>query len=134
MTTWAGFARDCAASLAGRTGLAVRATFMWFWGVQDEVSHHRRRYRLSEFGGRHEAGFEVERTLRKITFLPTVFLIRMMMRVAGLKLTAKRHKTFRFNGLCPHSGGESTLMRFVNLPVGVSGWCVARVADGKPGH
>ena len=113
----------------GRVLLFV-PTFMWLWGVQDEVSHHRRRYRLSELRRVvTEAGFEVERTTyANITFLPPVFLIRMLMRVAGLKIDSEaRINIPAFNGIFARiMGAESTLMRFVNIPVGVSGLCVAR--------
>src|SRR5688572_14418786 len=97
-------------------------TFMWLWGVQDDISHHRRRYRLPELRrALTEAGFEVERTTyANITFLPPVFLVRTLMRVAGLKIDSEaRINIPAFNGIFARiMGAESTLMRFVNLPVG----------------
>ena len=113
----------------GRVLLFV-PTFMWLWGVQDEVSHHRRRYRLSELRRVvAEAGFEVERTTyANITFLPPVFLVRTIMRLTGMKIdTEARINISPLNPFFARVlGAESTLLRFMNFPVGVSGLCVAR--------
>jgi SAM-dependent methyltransferase len=116
-----------------RTGghaLIFVPTFMWLWGVQDVVSNHRRRYRLPELRGAMEAaGFEVERaTYANITFLPPVFLIRMLMRVTGMKTdTEARINIPVFNPLFARIlGSEARFLRFMNFPLGVSGLCVAR--------
>jgi SAM-dependent methyltransferase len=105
-------------------------TFMWLWGVQDDVSHHRRRYTLPELRrAMTEAGFEVERTTyANITFLPPVFLVRHFMRITGLKVdTEARINIPAFNRIfATILGAESTFLRFMNFPVGVSGICVAR--------
>jgi SAM-dependent methyltransferase len=105
-------------------------TFMWLWGVQDDVSHHRRRYTLPELRrALAEAGFEVERaTYANITFLLPVFLVRLFMRLTGLKVDTEASINIpAFNGLFARIlGAEATFLRFVNFPVGVSGLCVAR--------
>ena len=105
-------------------------TFMWLWGVQDEVSHHRRRYRLSELRRIvTEAGFEVERTTyANITFLPPVFLVRLIMRLTGMKVdTEARINITPLNFLFARMfGAERMWLRFINFPVGVSGLCIAR--------
>ena len=53
----------------GRVLLFV-PTFMFLWGLQDEVSNHRRRYRLPQLTSVLEtAGFKIERsTYANITF------------------------------------------------------------------
>src|SRR6266581_7482038 len=53
----------------GRAVLFVPA-FMFLWGVQDDISHHRRRYDLRELKQKvNEAGLSVERaTYANITF------------------------------------------------------------------
>lgn len=105
-------------------------TFMWLWGVQDEVSHHRRRYTLPELRrAMTEAGFEVERsTYANITFLPPVFLIRVFMRLTGMKVDTEA--SINISPLNPLFarilGAESRFLRFMNFPVGVSGLSVAR--------
>lgn len=114
----------------GGRALIFVPTFMWLWGVQDEVSHHRRRYTLPELRrAMAEAGFEVERsTYANITFLPPVFLIRVVMRITGMKVDSEARINIPiFNPLFARIlGAEATFLRFMNFPVGVSGLCVAR--------
>lgn len=105
-------------------------TFMWLWGVQDEVSNHRRRYRLAELEQVvREAGFEVERaTYANITFLPPIFLVRKLMKLTGVRTdTENSINVPAFNRLFGAMlGAERYWLRYLNLPVGVSGLCVAR--------
>jgi SAM-dependent methyltransferase len=110
-------------------------TFMFLWGVQDDVSHHRRRYRLSELRRAVEkAGFEVERmTYANITFFLPILLIRKLMNLTGMRTdTENKINIPALNGLFARLfGAESTVLRYMNLPFGVSGLCVARVrSDG----
>ena len=113
----------------GRVLLFV-PTFMFLWGVQDEVSHHRRRYRLSELRRAvTQAGFEVERTTyANITFLAPIFLVRALMRLTGIKTSSENRINIpALNRIFASIlGAESMLLRFMNLPIGVSGLCVAR--------
>ena len=114
----------------GGHALIFVPTFMWLWGVQDDVSHHRRRYTLPELRrAMNEAGFEVERsTYANITFLPPVFLVRTIMRLTGAKVDHEgRINISPLNPLFAWIlGTEKTFLRFMNFPVGVSGLCVAR--------
>ena len=114
----------------GGHALIFVPTFMWLWGVQDVVSNHRRRYTLPELRrALEEAGFEVERaTYANIMFLAPVFLIRLLMRITGLKTdTEARINIPVFNPLFARIlAAEATFLRFMNFPVGVSGLCVAR--------
>lgn len=113
----------------GRALLFVPA-FMFLWGVQDDVSHHRRRYTLS--GLRHvlqDAGYEVERaTYANLSFFAPIFLGRMLMRATGLRPASENNiNVSAFNGLFGRVlGAESSLLRVMNFPFGVSGLCVAR--------
>lgn len=105
-------------------------TFMFLWGVQDEVSHHRRRYRLPELRRAvEEAGFAVERTsYANVTFFPIVFVVRMIMRVTGMKVDSEaRINIPALNGFFSRIfGAEASLLRFITFPIGVSGLLVAR--------
>ena len=105
-------------------------TFMWLWGMQDDISHHRRRYRLPELRrALTEAGFEVERTTyANITFLLPTFLGRLFMRLTGIKpVSENRINVAALNPLFTRIlGAEATFLRFMNFPIGVSGLCVAR--------
>ena len=106
-------------------------TFMFLWGLQDDVSHHRRRYRLSELRRvLEEAGFEIERTTyANITFFFPILLIRQLMRVTGIKAESENNiNVTAMNGVLGKLlGAESLILKYMNLPFGVSGLCVARV-------
>ena len=114
----------------GRVLLFV-PTFMFLWGLQDDVSHHRRRYRLSQLRRvLEEAGFEIERTTyANITFFLPILLIRQLMRVTGIKAESENNiNVSAFNGVLGKLfGAESLILKYMNLPFGVSGLCVARV-------
>jgi len=113
----------------GRVLLFV-PTFMFLWGLQDEVSNHRRRYRLPELSRvLEQAGFEIERTTyANITFFLPILLVRELMRLTGVK--AESENTINvpaLNGVLGRMlGAESSILRYVNIPFGVSGLCVAR--------
>ena len=114
----------------GRVLLFVPA-FMFLWGVQDDVSNHRRRYRLPELRRvLEEAGFEIERTTyANITFFLPILLVRKLMRLTGIKTESENNITVSsLNGpLGRLLGAESWFLKRMNLPFGVSGLCVARV-------
>lgn len=105
-------------------------TFMFLWGVQDEVSNHRRRYRLAELRRAvTAAGFQVERTAyANITFFLPVLLVRKLMRLTGIRAETETSINIPalnrvFGALL---GSERYWLRYLNFPFGVSGLCVAR--------
>ena len=112
----------------GRALLFVPA-FMFLWGVQDDISHHRRRYTLPELRGKVErAGLIVERaTYANITFFAPIMLGRMIMRVTGLRPASENNiNVGGLNGfLGSVLGTESWWLRRMNLPFGVSAICIA---------
>jgi SAM-dependent methyltransferase len=107
--------------------------FMFLWGVQDDISHHRRRYTLASLQRTvREAGFEVERgTYANITFFAPVLLGRQLMRLTGFRPASENNLTIgALNGLLGRIFGvESSILRHMNLPFGVSAICVARRAE-----
>ena len=113
----------------GRALLFVPA-FMFLWGVQDDVSNHRRRYTLD--GLRRvvrEAGFEVERaTYANISFFAPILAGRLLMRATGLRPASENNINIgALNGVLGRVlGAESSLLRHLNFPFGVSALCVAR--------
>ena len=113
----------------GRVLLFV-PTFMFLWGVQDDVSNHRRRYRLPELRRvLEQAGFEVERTTyANITFFLPILLVRKLMRATGIKAESENNITVSsLNGVLGRIlGAESWMLKRMNIPFGVSGLCVAR--------
>ena len=116
----------------GRVLLFV-PTFMFLWGLQDEVSNHRRRYRLPELRRVLEkAGFEIERTTyANITFFLPILMVRQLMRLTGIKAATENNINVpALNGILGRVlGAEGWFLRFMNLPFGVSGLCVARVKE-----
>lgn len=120
----------------GGHALVFVPTFMFLWGLQDDVSHHRRRYRLSELRRVFEqAGFEIERsTYANITFFMPILLIRKLMRLTGIKAETENNINVpAMNGvLGALLGSESAILRYTNLPFGVSGLCVAKKPEAKP--
>jgi SAM-dependent methyltransferase len=113
----------------GRALLFVPA-FMFLWGVQDDISNHRRRYTLKSLKRVvREAGFEVERaTYVNITFFAPILLGRLFMRAAGVRPESENNITIGFlNGaLGKLLGAERGPLRYLNFPFGVSIICVAR--------
>ena len=114
----------------GRVLLFV-PTFMFLWGLQDEVSNHRRRYRLPELRRvLEQAGFEIERTTyANITFFLPILMMRQLMRLTGIKTDSENNINVpALNGVLGRVfGAESWFLKRMNLPFGVSGLCVARV-------
>jgi len=113
----------------GRVLLFV-PTFTFLWGLQDDVSNHRRRYRLPELRRvLEQAGFEIERTTyANITFFLPILLMRKLMRLTGIKTDSENSINVpALNGVLGGMlGAESFVLRYMNIPFGVSGLCVAR--------
>ncbi len=107
--------------------------FMFLWGVQDDVSNHRRRYTLGQIKRVvAQAGFQVERaTYANITFFFPTLLGRLIMRVTGIRPASEANINIEsLNGvLGTILGAESGWLRHLDLPFGVSIVCVARKAS-----
>jgi len=120
----------------GRLLLFVPA-FMFLWGLQDEVSNHRRRYRLPELRRAVvAAGFEIERTTyANITFFVPTLVVRQVMRLTGLSTDSEVSINIpALNRIFAWIfGSEKNLLKTFNFPFGVSGICVAR-RDGAGRH
>jgi hypothetical protein len=106
---------------------------MFLWGVQDDISHHRRRYRIPELRRVvKEAGFEVERaTYANITFFAPILLGRALMKVTGLRPASENNiNVSALNGVFGRVlGSESAFLKRLNFPFGVSALCVARKVE-----
>jgi SAM-dependent methyltransferase len=113
----------------GRALLFVPA-FMFLWGVQDDISNHRRRYTLPELKRTvRESGFEIERaSYVNLSFFAPILLGRLFMRATGLRPESENNITIGFlNGVLGRLfGAESVLLRHLSFPFGVSIICVAR--------
>ena len=113
----------------GRAVLFVPA-FMFLWGVQDDISHHRRRYTLPELKQKlTAAGLTTERaSYANITFFVPILIGRVLMRLTGWRPASENNITIgALNGLLGRIlGAESWWLRRMNFPFGVSIICVAR--------
>jgi SAM-dependent methyltransferase len=116
----------------GRALLFVPA-FMFLWGVQDDISHHRRRYTLAELKEKlSAAGLTVERvSYANITFFAPILFGRVLMRLTGLRPASENNINIgALNGLLGGIlGAESWWLRKMSFPFGVSAICVARRPD-----
>ena len=114
----------------GGYALLFVPAFMFLWGVQDDVSNHRRRYTLKSLvEAVKAAGFKVERaTYANLTFFAPILLVRAFMRAARLRPPSEfKINVPAFNGILGHVfGAERFLLRRANFPFGVSALCVAR--------
>ena len=117
----------------GGYALLFVPAFMFLWGVQDDISHHRRRYtRAGLEQVVRSAGFEIERSsYANITFFAPILLGRLLMRVSGFRPASENNLTIgALNGIFGRIlGAESFILRHVNLPFGVSAICTARRID-----
>jgi len=113
----------------GRALLFVPA-FMFLWGVQDDISHHRRRYTLRELKQKvTEAGLSIERaTYANISFFLPILIGRLLMRLTRIRPASENNITIgALNGLLGRIlGAEGWWLQRMNFPFGVSIVCVAR--------
>ena len=113
----------------GRLLLFVPA-FMFLWGVQDDISHHRRRYTIDQLKRvMGEAGFEVERaSYVNLSFFTPILIGRLLMRAFRIRPESENNITIgSLNGILGKLlGAESLALKHLNFPFGVSIICVAR--------
>ena len=114
----------------GGYSLIFVPAFMWLWGVQDDISHHRIRYTRKQIVERLEkAGFTVERaTYANFTFFVPVLGGRVFMRATGIKPASENN--INISALNGAFGKVFSAERFwlknLNFPFGVSIVIVAR--------
>lgn len=108
--------------------------YRFLWGRQDEISRHRRRYVTSDVRQRvAEAGFFIRRLTYFNTLLfPIIASIRLFRRWRGPRPEQPLRSDFSMTQpglvndlLAAIFGGESLLLRYLDLPFGVSILCIA---------
>jgi SAM-dependent methyltransferase len=110
--------------------------FPFLWGIQDVISHHRRRYTQRELGARVEAAGLRIRTLTHFNalLLPAVAAVRLARRLRGAQPgPPKSDFTLTRPGLLNDMltrifAAEGLLVAHWRLPVGVSLICLAERA------
>ena len=104
--------------------------FMWLWGVQDDISHHRIRYTKKQIVDRlKQAGFEVERaTYANFTFFAPILGGRTIMKVTGIKPESENNITVSaLNGVFGKLfSAERHILKNFDFPFGVSIVVVAK--------
>ncbi|HJS52485.1 MAG TPA: class I SAM-dependent methyltransferase [Pyrinomonadaceae bacterium] len=116
----------------GGYSLIFVPAFMWLWGVQDDISHHRIRYTRKQIVERLEkAGFTVERaTYANFTFFAPVLGGRTIMKLTGIKPESENNINISaLNGAFGKLfSAERFWLKNRNFPFGVSIVVVARKA------
>ena len=108
----------------GGHSLIFVPAFMWLWGVQDDISHHRIRYTRKQIVERLEkAGFTVERaTYANWTFFAPILIGRTLMKVTGIKPESENNVNISaLNGIFGKLfSAERFWLKNFNFPFGVS--------------
>jgi SAM-dependent methyltransferase len=105
--------------------------FRFLWGLQDEVSHHYRRYTAGELRGKvATAGLSIRKLTYVNAFLfPLILGGRLVLRLLGNEIRGVSENDLHpgwSNGLLQAIfAAERPLLRHVNLPFGVSLFCIA---------
>ncbi len=114
----------------GGHSLIFVPAFMWLWGVQDDISHHRIRYTRKQIVERlKKAGFSVERaTYANWTFFAPILAGRTLMKLTGIKPESENNITISaLNSIFGRLfGAERHWLQSFNFPFGVSIVIVAK--------
>jgi SAM-dependent methyltransferase len=114
----------------GGYSLIFVPAFMWLWGVQDDISHHRIRYTRKQIVERLEqAGYTIERaTYANWTFFAPILAGRTLMRLTGIKPESENNvNVSALNGVFGKLfSAERFWLRNFDFPLGVSIVVVAR--------
>ena len=114
----------------GGYSLIFVPAFMWLWGVQDDISHHRIRYTKSQIIERLEkAGYTVERaTYANWTFFAPILAGRTLMKLTGIKPESENNvNVSALNGVFGRLfSSERFWLKNFNFPFGVSIVVVAK--------
>jgi SAM-dependent methyltransferase len=109
--------------------LAFVPAYHWLWGPQDDVSHHRRRYTPRIIGNTlSAAGFRVHRlTHANLFLLPAILAGRRYLRATGHRVDSENalHPNWSNGVLREIFSFERNILRWTDLPMGVSILCVA---------
>lgn len=120
---------------SGGYSLIFVPAFMWLWGVQDDISHHRIRYTKAQIVERLEtAGFAVERaTYANFSFFAPVLGGRTIMKLTGIKPESENNINISaLNGIFGKIfSAEKYWLKNMNFPFGVSIVVVARKRDAQ---
>lgn len=110
--------------------LVTVPAFMWLWGTQDDVSHHKRRYTRAELRRVLEgAGLRIEKlTYYNFLLFPLIFGGRLAIKLSGKQIESENTLTRPWmNGILRAIfASEAHWLRFGGFPIGVSLIAIAR--------
>ena len=108
----------------GGYSLIFVPAFMWLWGVQDDISHHRIRYTKRQIVERLEtAGYTIERaTYANWTFFAPILAGRTLMKITGIKPESENNvNVSALNGVFGKLfSSERLWLKNFDFPFGVS--------------
>ena len=114
----------------GGYSLIFVPAFMWLWGLQDDISHHRIRYTKSQIIERLEkAGYSIERaTYANWTFFAPILAGRTLMKLTGIKPESENNvNVSALNGVFGRLfSSEKFWLKNFDFPFGVSIVVVAK--------
>jgi SAM-dependent methyltransferase len=120
----------CSHLVSGGKAVITVPAYMFLWSSFDELNEHKRRYTLTELNTKLvQAGFTVEKiSYFNTLFFPIVFVVRMLKNVLKREGASdvdmpSRPMNFVLEKIF---GIEKYLLKFVNLPFGVSILAVVR--------
>jgi SAM-dependent methyltransferase len=124
--------RECRRVLRpdGRIVIFVPA-HRWLWSLQDEISHHYRRYTASTLReALLSAGFQVERlTYVNLFLLPVIYVgrlwLKVLLRFKDLRSENELHPGWSNGLLARIFSSEIPILRSRDLPMGASLLCLA---------
>jgi len=123
--------RECFQALK-RGGILILTVpaFKWLWGIQDLVTHHKRRYTRKEILNQLTLeGFQVLKSsyFNFFLFFP-ILLVRRITHVLGLKISSENEiNSPLLNSLLERIFSlEPYLLKYFRFPFGVSIFCIAR--------
>jgi SAM-dependent methyltransferase len=117
----------------GGTVIIFTPAFNFLWGLQDEVSHHYRRYTVSELKTKVEkAGLEIYKITYANTFLfPVVWAGRLALKMRGNEIDGTSENDLHpswSNGILKQIfSAERPLLHYMDMPFGVSLLCLAQM-------
>lgn len=128
-----GALQECAKLLKPNGSLIIfTPAFNFLWGLQDEVSHHYRRYTGGELKRKLlQVNLEIQKLTYANTFLfPMIWAGRTALRWRGNKIEGVSENDLHpgwSNGLLQTIfASERLFLRYMNFPFGVSLFCVAK--------
>lgn len=110
--------------------------FKWLWTEHDNIVQHKRRYTRKELATKLEnAGFTIQRATYFNTLLfPAIVALRMWRKIWGIKQETSDYALPSpiFNAIFKKIFScEKYLLRYYNLPIGVSILCIATTVVAK---